>query len=223
MPATGSPWRSCPARRTRPRSPPRGCASLIQCEPIATRRAARVASRLRIGAATAPEHATDAPALLRRAEEALAVAKRGDRGSFVLYDAVPEPRHASAAAARGALRRRDRGPQRAPHRARARQPVVDARSRAVAFSEALLRISAADGAHRRRRRRRARPSSAPASSRWSTRACWSSSPTISPRIRTSAIVDQRLAGDARERPTGSAPSRPISAPAPASPRGSSSR
>ena len=117
-------------------------ASLIQSEPIATARGPALV-RLCIGAAAAPQHATDAAGLLRRAEEAMAVAKRGDRGSFVLYD---------ASLSRDTERRGRGAPSvdviEALNTRRivcARQPIVDARSRAVAFSEALLRIRTPEG------------------------------------------------------------------------------
>jgi diguanylate cyclase (GGDEF)-like protein len=117
-------------------------ASLIQGEPIATAKGPAPV-RLCIGAAAAPQHATDAAGLLRRAEEAMAVAKRGDRGPFVLYD---------ASLSRDTERRGRGAPSidviDALNTRRivcARQPIVDARTRAVAFSEALLRIRTPEG------------------------------------------------------------------------------
>jgi diguanylate cyclase (GGDEF)-like protein len=117
-------------------------ASLIQSEPVATAKGP-VPVRLCIGAAAAPQHATDAPGLLRRAEEAMAIAKRGDRGPVVLYDAAltrDTDRRACVALpvdVIDALNTR--------RIVCARQPIVDARTRAVAFSEALLRIRTPDG------------------------------------------------------------------------------
>jgi diguanylate cyclase (GGDEF)-like protein len=98
---------------------------------------------LRIGAATAPDHAFDAATLLRRAEEALGSAKRALGRSFVLYDAalarVPTRRAGSSPSIEmlDALNTR--------RICFAAQPVVDAQSQAVAFREALMRIRA-DGA-----------------------------------------------------------------------------
>ena len=99
---------------------------------------------LRIGAATAPDHALDAAGLLRRAEEALASAKRALGGSFVLYDAraaratVGRPALSPACEVVDALNGR--------RIAFAAQPVVEVQSRAPAFREALMRIRAEDGA-----------------------------------------------------------------------------
>jgi diguanylate cyclase (GGDEF)-like protein len=98
---------------------------------------------LRIGAATAPDHALDAATLLRRAEEALGSAKSALGRSFVLYDAATARDLSRRAAVSptfevlDALNTRRIG--------FAAQPVVEAQSRAVAFREALMRIRA-DGA-----------------------------------------------------------------------------
>jgi diguanylate cyclase (GGDEF)-like protein len=117
-------------------------ASLVETEPFATAKGpAKV--RLHIGAAAAPQHATDAPGLLRRAEEALGAAKRGRGKSFVLY---------SASLGRDA-ERRSRGTPAidlidALNTRRivfARQPIVEAQTRAVSFSEALVRIRTPEG------------------------------------------------------------------------------
>lgn len=73
-------------------------AGLIQSDPVATAKGP-AAVRLCIGAAAAPQHASDAAGLLRRAEEAMAVAKRGDRPSC-----STTPRSAAAASAAAAER-----------------------------------------------------------------------------------------------------------------------
>lgn len=73
-------------------------ANLIQSDPVATAKGP-AAVRLCIGAAAAPQHASDAAGLLRRAEEAMAVAKRGDRPSC-----STTPRSAAAASAAAAER-----------------------------------------------------------------------------------------------------------------------
>jgi diguanylate cyclase (GGDEF)-like protein len=117
-------------------------ASLVESEPVMTAKGPATV-RLSIGAAAAPQHATDAPGLLRRAEEALAAAKRGRAGPFVLYD---------AALSRD-VERRTRGTPTmdvvdALNTRRivfARQPIVEARSRTLAFSEALVRIRTPEG------------------------------------------------------------------------------
>lgn len=94
--------------------------------------------RLALGAAAAPEHATDAATLLRRAEDALGLVKRRSETSFLLYD----PR---------SFRASPRGPSRDPvldgldllngrRIVLASQPIVEATSRRVVMSEALLRV-----------------------------------------------------------------------------------
>ena len=109
--------------------------------PLATPRGP-LALALRIGGATAPDHAIDPATLLGRAEEALAAAKRALAQPFVMYD---------PATARGAARPREAPVFDALEALNARrilfaaQPVVEAGSRAVAFREALLRIRAGDG------------------------------------------------------------------------------
>ena len=116
-------------------------------KPVATARGP-LAIALRIGGATAPDHAVDAPTLLRRAEEALAATKRGAgpmARSFAMFD--------PATARREAGQRSGAAPVfdvvEALNERRivfAAQAVVEAKGRAVAFREALLRISTRDGA-----------------------------------------------------------------------------
>jgi diguanylate cyclase (GGDEF)-like protein len=117
-------------------------ATLVESEPVTTARGPTPV-RLCIGAAAAPQHASDAPGLLRRAEEALGAAKRGRRGRFVLYEASlsrdVERRSGGAHAidVLDALNTR--------RIMFARQPIVDARTRSLGFSEALVRIRTQDG------------------------------------------------------------------------------
>jgi diguanylate cyclase (GGDEF)-like protein len=111
----------------------------VSAEPIATP-TKPITAQLVFGAATAPQHATDASALLRCAEQAL-VAAKGGAGSLVLYD--PE-------AARGE-RRRAAAPLDVLGLLNERritfacQPVVEAASRKPDFFEALLRVRSRDG------------------------------------------------------------------------------
>ncbi len=95
---------------------------------------------LRIGAACAPDHAEDAPALMRRAEDALAQARRSPGSGCVIFD----PASARKLGPRGgagvtspdiidALNQR--------HVVFARQPVIEAASRRYGFGEALARIA----------------------------------------------------------------------------------
>jgi diguanylate cyclase (GGDEF)-like protein len=114
----------------------------VEGTPIRTPRGPCIV-RLRIGAATAPDHAADAPALLCRAEDALARARRGFGRPVVMYDPA-EAREAARVSAPAssldlvaALNER--------RISLARQPVVDAGTRAPAFHEALVRINAPDG------------------------------------------------------------------------------
>ena len=114
----------------------------VEGTPIRTPRGPCVV-RLRIGAATAPDHAADAPALLCRAEDALARARRGFGRPVVMYDPA-EAREAARVSGPAssldlvaALNERRVG--------LALQPVVDAATRAPAFHEALVRIHAPDG------------------------------------------------------------------------------
>jgi diguanylate cyclase (GGDEF)-like protein len=114
----------------------------VEGTPIRTPRGPCVV-RLRIGAATAPDHAADAPALLCRAEDALARARRGFGRPVVMYDPA-EAREAARVSGPAssldlvaALNERRVG--------LALQPVVDAATRAPAFHETLVRIHAPDG------------------------------------------------------------------------------
>jgi diguanylate cyclase (GGDEF)-like protein len=99
-----------------------------------------VTAHIAIGAATAPDHALEAPGLLRRAEESLARAKRTPGTPYLPYDpawarqrrATPQPTFDIVQVLN------------ARRLTFARQPVVEAKSRALAFSEALFRIRDGD-------------------------------------------------------------------------------
>ena len=114
----------------------------VQDEPYQTAKGP-VRISLRLGAATAPENATDASALLHRAEEALGHARSVNGRRFVRYD--------PAAMRSGSRRTRITPPfdvLEALNERRigfALQPVVEAGSRARAFSEILLRYTREDG------------------------------------------------------------------------------
>lgn len=115
---------------------------IVEASPIATAEGPVIAG-LHIGAAVAPRHAVDAPRLLRQAEEALSIARRGAGTRLVMHDPsapVPGGRRASDAPRLDvidALNARRVG--------FARQPVVDARTRLPVFHEALLRVRGPEG------------------------------------------------------------------------------
>jgi diguanylate cyclase (GGDEF)-like protein len=114
----------------------------VTFEPITTTKGP-VSARLVFGAATAPQHATEAAALLRCAEQSLGAAKRGARTPLVLYDPKTmrgERRRGPVARAADVLNLLNQR-----RITIACQPVVEATSREVAFSEALLRIEGEDG------------------------------------------------------------------------------
>jgi diguanylate cyclase (GGDEF)-like protein len=130
---------SCPAEQAALAA--RRLGASVENEPIPTA-LGPLPVRLCVGAATAPEHAADAPGLLRRAEEALAVARRGDGLPFRLYEpgsgeAVRRARGTAALDVVEALNGR--------RLLMARQPVVDARTRRIVFSEALVRLAMPGG------------------------------------------------------------------------------
>lgn len=93
------------------------------------------------GAASAPLHATDAPALLRRAEEALAASRRAG-SAYVVYrpgldrsgESDPSRRELDIVAALNERRL-----------VAVRQPIVSAADRTPVYGEALARIRGADG------------------------------------------------------------------------------
>ncbi|CUA88868.1 diguanylate cyclase (GGDEF) domain [Chelatococcus sambhunathii] len=100
--------------------------------------------RLRMGAATAPQHADDAETLMRNANLAFDEARRLSGSGFVFYGPqLAATMTARRAAAEGidilaALNERRIVP--------ARQAIVDAETRQPAFHEALLRVRMPDGA-----------------------------------------------------------------------------
>lgn len=113
---------------------------LVASEPVGTSRGA-VTIRLSIGAATSPDHAFEAGLMLRRAEASLGLAKRR-ASTFIMYD----PK----------LFRQESRSRRDPmfegvdilngrRIVLALQPVVSAKTREVAFREALLRVQGKDG------------------------------------------------------------------------------
>jgi diguanylate cyclase (GGDEF)-like protein len=110
----------------------------VRGTPIATSQGS-VEVRVLIGAATAPDHALDAAGLLRRAEQSLAVAKRRNGAVFVHYDPEIFRSNERPVGAEGALD--VIGLLNARRIVFARQPVVDATTRELVFSEALLRVS----------------------------------------------------------------------------------
>lgn len=114
----------------------------VSAEPIVTARGP-VTARLVFGAATAPQHATEASALLRCAEQGLGAAKRGSPMPLVLYD----PRTMRGERRRGPVARSADVLNLLNERriTIACQPVVEATTRDVAFSEALLRVEGEDG------------------------------------------------------------------------------
>jgi len=106
----------------------------IETEPMATPDGP-VRFRARLGAASAPEHASDAPSLFRCAEEALAAAElRQAAFSVFSAEATPErpPSGTSPFDVVDALNDR--------RLVIARQPVIDALTRKRVFSTALIRL-----------------------------------------------------------------------------------
>lgn len=114
----------------------------IESEPVMTGGGPLVVA-MRIGGATAPDHASDGHILLRRAEEALAVAKRSVSAALVVYNPIAmRPKKPALASTAGfdlldALNAR--------RLTFAAQPVVDSHSRQPVFREALLRVRGLDG------------------------------------------------------------------------------
>lgn len=117
-------------------------ARLVSSGPVATAGASAEVSLL-IGAATAPDHALEAAGLLRRAEQALSLAKQRAGRPFVLYDPgvfrdAPRGRSAGSPLDCAEILNGRRI-------VLACQPVVTAGSREHAFSEALLRVEGEGG------------------------------------------------------------------------------
>jgi diguanylate cyclase (GGDEF)-like protein len=117
-------------------------AKAVDGRPIHTDHGA-VVVKLKIGAASLPDHALDAHGILIKAEEALVMARRSYGRHFVLYDhakARKAPRNGGASHPIDfvdALNER--------RVTFARQPVVDAQSRNLSFCEALVRIKTPEG------------------------------------------------------------------------------
>ncbi|MCG6121771.1 MAG: bifunctional diguanylate cyclase/phosphodiesterase [Microvirga sp.] len=112
----------------------------VSATPVATA-AGAFPVMMRIGAACAPEHARDAASLMRRAEDALARAKDAPHAPLVMHDLKCEARLRAEPSMSGheiiaALNER--------RLTFARQPVVCARTREVAFCEALARLERPD-------------------------------------------------------------------------------
>lgn len=102
------------------------------------------AARVALGGAIFPLHAQDAATLLRRAEEALAGARGDGNKAFRLY--TPAPLAAPARRAQSAQAGQEIVAALNERRVvLARQPIVDAQTREVAFEEGLLRLRRHDG------------------------------------------------------------------------------
>lgn len=99
---------------------------------------------VRVGAACVPDHALDAPTLLRRAEDALTSARaEGGPLRVALHDPAAQRRIPARPRAASGLELLDALNDRRV--VLARQPVVEAASRAEAFAEALVRLRRPDG------------------------------------------------------------------------------
>jgi diguanylate cyclase (GGDEF)-like protein/PAS domain S-box-containing protein len=88
-----------------------------------------------IGIAVAPDHATEAELLLRRADAAVQAARRQGGGACVLYSAECEPHDPARLALLGELRRALEANELLVHY----QPKVDLKTRSIVGAEALLR------------------------------------------------------------------------------------
>ena len=102
-----------------------------------------VAVTVTIGGVTAPRHARSVPEVLSRALDALHAARARCHGSFVAY----RPNVERDALRRDSMRATDEIVAALNERriALAFEPVVEAKSRAVAFYECLMRVQRADG------------------------------------------------------------------------------
>jgi diguanylate cyclase (GGDEF)-like protein len=110
--------------------------------PVETSRGA-AGVRVRIGAALSPDHGVDAGQLLRRAEEALGEGKRLSTPGIMLYRS--DPRREEERIARGAASHDVVAALNDRRLVLARQPIVEAGSRQVAFHEGLIRLRRLDG------------------------------------------------------------------------------
>jgi len=114
----------------------------VRDETIATA-AGPVAATVTIGGATAPRHARSVPEIFSRALDALHAARARRHGSFVAY----RPNVERDALRRENVRATDEIVAALNERriALAFEPVVEAKSRTVAFYECLMRVQRADG------------------------------------------------------------------------------
>jgi len=117
-------------------------AQTVEATPITTAQGPVIAA-LQIGAAIAPRHAVDAPRLLRQAEEALSIARRGAGKRLVMHD--PSAPLVGGRRASDAPRLDVVDALNARCVGFARQPVVDAHTRLPVFHEALLRVRDPNG------------------------------------------------------------------------------
>ncbi len=88
-----------------------------------------------VGIAVAPEHATEAEGLLRRADAAVQAARKVGGGASILYSPECEPHDPARLALLGELRRALEGNELRLHY----QPKVDLKTRTIVGAEALLR------------------------------------------------------------------------------------
>ncbi len=114
----------------------------VRDETIATK-AGPVAVTVTIGGVTAPRHARTVPDILSRVADALCAARAKRHGSFAAY----RPNAERDALRKESLRATDEIVAALNDRriALAFEPVVDAKNRAVAFYECLMRVHRADG------------------------------------------------------------------------------
>jgi diguanylate cyclase (GGDEF)-like protein len=111
-------------------------------KPFETRIGA-ASSSVCIGAAVAPDHGTDAAVLLRRAEEALRETKEHSSKAFAIYEANAE--RDEQRRQRGAASHEIVSALNEKRLLIALQPVVDARTRQIIFSEGMIRMRRVDG------------------------------------------------------------------------------
>ncbi len=108
----------------------------VQAEPLGRERERLpIEVSASIGIAVAPEHATEAEGLLRRANSAMQAARNAGGGSCVLYSPEFEPHDPARLALLGELRRALEANELQVHY----QPKVDLKTHSVVGAEALLR------------------------------------------------------------------------------------